>query len=258
MAQEIFDKDENFQSFVSATLDQGLAAIFELISPFNQIVLSYNQTSLILLQLRSELTGEYYDIYNHELVANFRIQTVKIEKSILSLEEYVQDALTKEDIEGWIVTLSNGQMIKVKTKWYCDRHGLLTFDLVHEDRIISLIVNEQMDDALAMINENDPRRKYAHQIRDCLLQYFKEKEQTIIELVEDFKGDRKSWALKNLAHPYFPIAASLAGKPNYKDQIYSYLKKHVLKITYRLMEAKSFLAENGLKIQAIELDQDDS
>ena len=37
-AQKLLEEDENLYNFVSDTLDQGLAAIFEYVSPFNRIV----------------------------------------------------------------------------------------------------------------------------------------------------------------------------------------------------------------------------
>jgi T4 RnlA family RNA ligase len=258
MAQDIYNNNPNLQNFVKESLDQGLVAIFELVSPFNQIVLSYEKSNLILLQLREESTGIYLNIYDNELVQKHRVKTVAKEETIESLEKYVEAALTLENIEGWVVTLSNGQMMKVKTKWYCDRHGLLTSDLVRECKIVELILTEKMDDALAMINENDPRRNYAHQIREVLLHYFKEKEAEVESLVKNYTGDRKAWALKNEGKPFFGIAARLLGKSDYQELIYLALKKLVLANTYRLMEARDFLRANGLKTQNIEIDDDDA
>lgn len=59
MAQEIFDNSWELISMVETIMGDDKTAIFELISPFNQIVLPYNETELRLLQIRDNKTGEY-------------------------------------------------------------------------------------------------------------------------------------------------------------------------------------------------------
>ena len=59
MAQEIFDNSWELRSMVETIMGDNKTAIFELISPFNQIVLQYNETELRLLQIRDNKTGEY-------------------------------------------------------------------------------------------------------------------------------------------------------------------------------------------------------
>ena len=57
MAQEIYDNSKELQSLVQSIMSDNKTAIFELISPFNQIVLPYNETKLVLLQIRDNNTG---------------------------------------------------------------------------------------------------------------------------------------------------------------------------------------------------------
>lgn len=59
MAQDIFDNSYELQGMVETIMNDNKTAIFELISPFNQIVLPYNETELRLLQIRDNKTGEY-------------------------------------------------------------------------------------------------------------------------------------------------------------------------------------------------------
>ena len=63
MAQEIYDNNEVIRNFINCCLDQNLVPVFELVSPFNQIVLVYNDTQLRLLQVRDNNTGKYLNIY---------------------------------------------------------------------------------------------------------------------------------------------------------------------------------------------------
>jgi len=80
MAMEVVNNNNNkLKSFIFDTLNNGLTALFELVSPFNKIVLSYNETDLKLTQLRDDVTGNYLDIYNHHLVLQHGIRTAESE-----------------------------------------------------------------------------------------------------------------------------------------------------------------------------------
>lgn len=94
LAMQVVAQKPALRGFILKSLEQNLAAIFEIVSPFNQVVLNYKTTELRLLQLRDEATGEYQDIYNHPLVQEFNITTAQCED--LELIKRVADKL---DIE---------------------------------------------------------------------------------------------------------------------------------------------------------------
>ena len=95
LAMSIVDSDQNLKNFIIKSLELGLVALFEIVSPFNKVVLSYKETSLRLLQLRVESTGEYLDIYNNDLVKEFNISTAKQES--LNLIERVAKKFTEDE-----------------------------------------------------------------------------------------------------------------------------------------------------------------
>ena len=51
-------------------------------------------------------------------------------------------------------------MVKIKTDWYCQRHGLLTNDIYREHIIIGYILDDKIDDILGQIPEDE---KEAHE-----------------------------------------------------------------------------------------------
>lgn len=73
LAMNVVNANNELKKFINKTLDNRLVALFEIVSPFNKVVLSYNETSLRLLQLRDEETGEYLDIYNNDMVKQHNI-----------------------------------------------------------------------------------------------------------------------------------------------------------------------------------------
>ena len=75
MAMTVVNANPDLKAFILKTLELGLAALFEIVSPHNKIVLAYNYTTLKLLQLRDEETAEYLNIYTHDLVKEYNILT---------------------------------------------------------------------------------------------------------------------------------------------------------------------------------------
>lgn len=96
MAMAVVNGDANLKAFILKTLESGLTALFEIVSPFNKVVLTYKETELRLLQLRDDESGEYLDIYNHPIVAEY--PRVKLaEQEPLHLIEEVASTFTEEE-----------------------------------------------------------------------------------------------------------------------------------------------------------------
>ena len=59
--EHCFDKPK-YNSFAKYCLNENKTPLFEYISPHNRICLKYTQTSLVLLAMRDNYTGEYLNI----------------------------------------------------------------------------------------------------------------------------------------------------------------------------------------------------
>ena len=171
MAMEIVNNDSNLKEFIIKTLESGYAAIFEIVSPFNKIVLSYPDTRLKLLQLRDENNdGKYLDIYNNDLVKLYNIEVADKEPKY-TLDKLLELKETVEDKEGWVVTFKNGKMAKIKTNWYMNLHGILS-DGLKEHKIIEKVIDETIDDTIAMIpEENIEERDFIDGITNVIIKH---------------------------------------------------------------------------------------
>jgi len=246
------NKNISLVDFVKETLSREEVAIFELVSPRNRIVLEYPKTELILTQIRCEKTGSYKNVYDHELVSKYKVKTSQSEE-VLPLDEYVQNSEIIENKEGWVLTLENGQMLKIKTKWYRELHGLLTESLVRENKIIEMILNETVDDALSSLKEDDMRRVYTNQIQEALNFLLKNKLKELIELRISYNGNRKEFAMKNYKNPLFFVVSKILDKDDYEDFIYKKLVEYYLDQNRRLMAAKDFVKQElGLELKDLE------
>ena len=152
----IYKNNKDLRSFVDWSLDNDIVAVFEYVAPTNRLVLRYTDEELILLRLRDNKTGHYLDINDHL----DRLGSVKVAKfeDNGTLDELIELANTVEDKEGWIVQFEKDHLIdflKIKTSWYCERHGLLTNDLYRENILVGYILDDKIDDILGQIPEDE-------------------------------------------------------------------------------------------------------
>jgi len=236
--QKIYEKDVQIKQFVDFCLDSDIVAIFEYVSPTNRIVVPYANTELILLRMRDNKTGEYLNIndYAHKL-DGMSVAASLGEHTLDSIKEVVLKMVGKE---GVIVQFENDKMIKIKSPWYCDLHGIYTSDLQRENTLIKFIVEETIDDVLAQLN--DPIKEVeVEKMTGVINRYIKKTSDDVDDLISNYSGDVKEFAIKYSKNKLFPIAI---GVIRGKDKI-SMIKSKILQETKDLMAARKWISENS-------------
>ena len=157
------------------------------------------------------------------------------------LDNLVTAADVVEGKEGWIVQFDNGKMIKVKTKWYFDRHHLFTMEINRPNTLIKLIVDEEIDDIMAQLDEPVKVAEIEETIR-VVARYVNKMSQDVDDLYLKYKkspinGDRKTFALHHRRDPLFSI---VMGMVDGRDKI-SAIKKYVKSETSHLKQAEKWL-----------------
>jgi len=234
----IYNTDKDIKRFVDYMLDNDIVPIFEYVSPTNKIVLDYTKPDLVLLKLRDNNNGQYLDIndYQHMLnginVANF--------ENDKTLDDLIELAKTVEDKEGWVVSMENGKMVKIKTDWYFKAHKLHTETLDRENDVISLILNDQIDDVISQIPETDSRRDTINEINIIVNNYISRVSKIVDDAISNFDGNRKDFVYKYLKDRYFYLYMGII---NGSDKIES-IKDVIRKDTFRLMRARDWLKKN--------------
>lgn len=143
---------EHLKQWLHWCMDTDVTPIFEWVSPFNQIVLAYEEADLVLLAMRDNETGEYHMPYS----CPFTVvpQYGSVEGNIV---DYVARQSQAEGREGDIIRFADGHMVKIKNDWYVRIHKAL--DRVRFDRnIVNLIINEEIDDVIPMMPVDVVRR----------------------------------------------------------------------------------------------------
>ncbi len=199
----IYRTRTDVKEFVDWCIENNITAIFEYVSPANRIVLRYLEEDLILLRMRDNSTGKHLDIKDHlDKIGTIRI--APFEDDSKDLDSLIEVNATQVDKEGVIVQTEDEYgkdfFFKIKTPWYCERHGLLTNDLYREHIIVGYILDDKIDDILGQVPEDE---KEAHERINKIISIIKksvsDKEEDIkksYQVFLDMGSDRKEYALK--------------------------------------------------------------
>ena len=215
------------RDYLRSEIENGRTPIFEWVSPFNQIVIAYEEADLVYLGSRDNFTGEYFFDENAPFTKVPRYGSM--DGNIL---EYVDSQRGKEGREGDIIRFADGHMLKVKNDWYVRIHK--TIDRVRFDRnIVDLIINEDVDDVIPMLPQEQVDR-----IRDFETRFWNAFRQTENRLYglriaaqQSYEDDRKRIALEMV--PSLPnktdaqfIFRMLDGS-NIRDLLLDHVRKNI-------------------------------
>ena len=206
-------------------LQNGITPIFEWISPFNQIVLAYEEADLVYLGSRNNFTGEYSFDENAPFTKVPRYGSVEG-----NIGDYIARQREKEGREGDIIRFADGHMLKVKNDWYVRIHK--TIDRILFDRnIISLILNEEVDDVIPMLP-----KVQAERVRDVEKRFweaFGYKERYINGRVDEarmhYGNDRKAIATQYVPNLEDKQIVSLMFRVLDGNDVRDVLRQHVEK-----------------------------
>ena len=185
---ELIRKADNYIDVNLNTLDNRYTYMFELVSPYNQVVIQYDKVHLYHLGTRNTLTGEEVDI-------DIGIEKPKMYK-LTSLNECIRAAEAMNDgimeQEGFVVVDKHYNRIKIKSPKYFMYHRMWNNGGVSLKNLIGIIANGNMDDAISQFP------LLALDILKCntAIAVYKYKAQKIInearDIYEEFDRDRRA------------------------------------------------------------------
>lgn len=238
----IYSENKSISKLVDWCFNNDLIAIFEYVSPKNRVVLQYTKTELVLIKVRNNSTGEYFDIENIPASILEGVSIVEYFDN-LTLEDLIAKCETDIGYEGFVVTFQNNKMIKLKLLDYCAKHNLHTEDLHREDAIIYLIVENQIDDILCQLDKDDERRQTILDISDLVTFHLNRKFLETEQLLSNFKGNVKEFVLANRSNTNFASAMRVI---NQGSDLLSVIKERLLKDTFYLMNAREWIKNEKL------------
>jgi T4 RnlA family RNA ligase len=165
MEAEVFIANKPwYKEFMELCHAQGLMPIFEYVSPETRIVIHHKEPNLILTAIRNQITGEYLPYL--QMLINAKYWNIPHVNDVYRSSSFLQDDIIKKienasDTEGVVVRFDNGHMVKVKTLWYVAIHRAKD-NLLHEKRVVELILEDKVDDVLGFLDPEDRDRLDAY------------------------------------------------------------------------------------------------
>lgn len=159
MQAEVFvARNSHYINFFKFCDQHGLTPIFEWISPNNRIVVQYDNEQLVLLAMRSKVSGTY--------ISNDEMDSIALQYEIPVVERYVADQKSHEEIvngirfqtgiEGFVFRFQDS-FVKIKTEEYVRLHLVKQF-LENERLMVQSILNQEVDDLKGIVLKGDLER----------------------------------------------------------------------------------------------------
>lgn len=213
MQAEVFvAKNPQYTKFAEFMIRKHLTPIFEWCSNKQRIVISHEKDNLILLAIRENFSGLYFEPDDsYAITGDWGIPHVEFFEGTREIEAFVEKTRGETDIEGYVVRFANGHMVKVKSDWYVRLHR--TKDAIStERRVFDLIVNENIDDLYPLMDDEDVKKvqNYAQEVGWSLVTAA-EKALDIVQFNLFNNVDRKSFALNQMPS-LPPLLAALCFK----------------------------------------------
>ena len=227
LAKTIIERKPNYIVFIKDCYRQRLVPLFELISPSNQIVISYSDEDVILLNIRNLDTGEYIKFEEMEKLAKeYNINCTK--RSFYTFKELLNIVNTTQNIEGF-VCIKDNIFFKLKTQWYLSLHALISE--IKEDVIFNLVLEDKIDDLLSNLsNFSGNKKQEVEELVKVINNKVNNKIKEAVNLFEKYKElefNRKEFALKYSKHFLFSAVVNAKTVDEVEKNTIQLLKKRV-------------------------------
>jgi RNA ligase len=132
----------------------GITVNLEYTAPDNRIVLGYEKPELTILGARYISTGDNVPLHKLKKMQNVKLAAdYTDEAKAVGVDKYLSDVTGKTGVEGVVVRLINGTMVKIKADAYVALHHAK--DSINTPRrLYEAVVNESADDLRSMFRED--------------------------------------------------------------------------------------------------------
>lgn len=203
-ANELIEDDLELKNYIISMANENKICIFELIG-MDKIVVQYDKIELRGLFLRDNETGKMIPWTFKNSPQNF----ISSYPTIESLEN-----ISGKNFEGVVALLDNGMLVKSKTFWYENMHDVTVEKTDNLNRLIDLVLNNVMDDAIAAI-DNSERVEILREVEQCVISAYKFYINEVEILLNRLKNeDRKSLAMSYPNKALFGFAVKFSLENN--------------------------------------------
>lgn len=129
---------------------------FEYTSPTTRVIVDYSEVSMKILNVRSLKDGSYLDIRSKEFSKKYTSMS-KILVGLLQLNLFTDlknsDFSKMRDIEGAVLKLKDGTLVKYKTEWYNSQHDYVSIQDFSKasEKLFHVILNGCADELRSLL-----------------------------------------------------------------------------------------------------------
>ena len=150
----VFTNEQDFFNM----LDSECTYMFELVSPYNRVVIPYDKTKLYFLGMRERDTGDEWN--PEELDESLYFQIPK-RYSLSSLEDVQKAANALSwDEEGYVVCDENFNRVKIKSPSYVMAHYVRNNNTISTERLVQIVLDGEQKEFLIYASD------YANELHD--------------------------------------------------------------------------------------------
>lgn len=166
---------------------------FELVSPYNKVVIDYPETKVYLLSIRNMNTLVEPHLYAVEMFADANGMAVPKRYDLNDETDYRQLVeQMPEGHEGVVVRDANGERVKIKTLLYFEMHRAKNNGVLTLERIVDLILKNDDEEFLSYFGEYRPKFSYIRNVREKISSKIEE-----IKVLAKNYSSKKEIALDN-------------------------------------------------------------
>lgn len=219
-ATEFVYNNKTYLQFINYCIDNNLHPIFEWISPYNKIVLNYENDDLVLLQIRDN-NGNYLNIKDFDIPTEITVRKEYDLNKFNNIDDVYMYIKDKINIEGVVVRFADGTFVKVKSDWYFDKHK---YTDLNEKVIMEKILKDEIDDILQNIDNKDIIYSYINKVSE----YIKQIINYVIAFDYSMYKTKKELAIKNSTNIYFKYMMLYYNNTDI-EHLTKIIKQHMLK-----------------------------
>lgn len=157
-ALSYFNSLDNKDAIKDYLVEQNSCFVFEYVSPVNRVVVDYDSEDFVLLAQISKETCTEVEIENDFGFARPEVFQYTYEE----LQNIQKNAI---NFEGFVVRNDYGRLIKFKTNWWYELHGLTTMffsDFLSKNNVLEILkayLNDELDELYSIQNSNEMYKK---------------------------------------------------------------------------------------------------
>lgn len=174
---------------------------FEWLSRKQRIVIDHPTDNLVLIAARNRHSGQYmtYDWlakigqeFNIPVVRQFPVEG----KTIEQVCNFIYNCA--DDVEGIVIAFDSGRRLKIKTEAYVRIHKAKDA-ILKERNVVDMIINEKLDDVMAMLPEEDRDElvKYQDRLLNAMNKKVTEYD-TLVHKMQMTFANNKDYALSDV------------------------------------------------------------